>query len=53
VPFGDAMRHELGSKAEMPGTEISCYQQQLINQRHEILGFNDFLTKELLAIIDK
>src|SRR6266542_2575528 len=50
VPFGDAMRHELGSKDGFCPADISCYWEQLIKQCSVILSINEILTTSLLII---
>ena len=49
VPFGWAMRHELGSKAGLSPADISCYPRQVIEICSVILRFNKFLTIKLLT----
>jgi hypothetical protein len=49
MPFGFAMRHELGSKGRLSPADISCYLRQVIEICSVILCFNKLLTNVILT----
>jgi hypothetical protein len=53
MPFGFAMRHELGSKGRLSPADISCYSRQVIEICSVILYFNKFLNIIILTITVK
>src|SRR6266404_7631122 len=50
LPFGDAMRHELGSKVRLSAADISYYRDQLIKRYSVILRVNEHLSNPILGI---